>query len=141
MPFGLQLICHLLGDYVFQNHAMAAYKKKSIIWAIIHVLFYSIPFAVCIAYRHWDGPLPDNLGVAMAILMGTHVLIDRYSLHLFWVKFWGIGQPSTLFTFLGLKQPEKEAPPFLQVWLRIIVDNICHLCINMFAFSLVFPIV
>ena len=39
-----ELLCHLVGDYVLQNHAMASLKTKSSFWAAIHALLYTLPF-------------------------------------------------------------------------------------------------
>lgn len=128
----LELIAHLFGDYVLQNHVMATRKTSSSKWAAIHVGLYSLPFL----FVTWS-PL------ALAVIAGTHFVIDRFKLAGYWVRFWGIGCPS-LFMELGrfarmfggvlpCNEPDDYAPPFLAVWLAIIVDNTFHLTINHLA--------
>ena len=141
MSIGLQLILHLLGDYIIQNHAMANYKRTSMAWASLHAITYAMPFAAVLLFTHW-GTLAQSMGaitLALAIISGTHALIDRYAPHRKWMEWWGIGQPSTLFERLNIDQPQATAPAFLGVWLGIIVDNTIHLTINaltLWAFDL-----
>ncbi len=115
-----ELLCHLIGDYVLQNHWMANRKTSSFFVAAVHGLFYSIPFLF--------------LGISPAqwlVSTWTHVLIDHYRIAKLWVDFWGVGTPGKVMKLFGsrIEQPS-EAPPFLGVWLLIIVDNTLHLCIN-----------
>jgi hypothetical protein len=118
-----QLLAHLVGDYVLQNHWMANRKTTSWLAAIIHAVFYGIPFLLLVStWWQW------------AIIVGTHAVIDHYRLAKYWVEFWGIGQPGWVGQKLGLDV--KTAPDFLAVWLLIIVDNTMHLAINYFALSL-----
>lgn len=115
-----QLLCHLVGDYVLQNQAMADNKTSSWKWAAIHVAFYTLPFLLLTT--HWK---------ALAVISGTHLIIDRFRLARYWVAFWGIGCPG-YFGRVGKEPP----PPFLAVWLLILVDNTFHLLINRFALTL-----
>ena len=127
-----ELICHLLGDYCLQNHAMATKKTSSWRWAAIHVAFYMLPFLA--VYRpSW---------AAIAVMAGTHLVIDRFRLARLWVNLWGIGCGGflprwfalSLWSFRGKPDPmppvASPAPDFLAVWLLIIVDNTAHLAIN-----------
>lgn len=120
-----ELIAHLFGDYVVQNHVMATRKTSSSLWAAVHVACYTVPFL----FLTWS-PL------ALAIIAGTHFVIDRFALAGYWVRFWGVGNPGTLLAALsgnlGCNLPD-PAPPFLAVWLTIIVDNTFHLVINHLA--------
>jgi len=118
-----QLICHLLGDYVVQNHWMATNKVRAWWPAIVHAAVYSLVFLL------WLQPSWQ----AMAVIFGTHAVIDRYRLAGYWVRFYGIGCESWFQRYdrekCRGKAPE-PAPPFLAVWLLIIVDNTFHLAIN-----------
>lgn len=166
----LELICHLLGDYVFQNHWMAANKVKRWFPALVHAFIYSIPFCLILGLS-----FPGWL-----VLFGTHAVIDRYRLASYWCRWYGIGQPAEMWGYIGRyldkaveqdqknfaderfvpptailaalghlldairsmqpgyekPQPTEPAPPFLAVWLTIIVDNTMHLVINHLALSL-----
>lgn len=163
-----ELLCHLVGDYVLQNHWMANRKTSSWLAALVHASFYTLPFLFLTR---------DPL--ALAIIGGTHAVIDRYRLAKVWVDFWGVGvEGRVIGTIMRARgyvlgevaikpdlvetrwvrrgaivwsehHPEEmrtkemdgyllahsaprvaDAPPFLGVWLLIIVDNTMHLCIN-----------
>lgn len=114
-----ELICHLLGDYVFQNHWMATNKVRAWVPAIIHASIYSSPFLLL--RPSWQ---------AMAVIFGTHLIIDRFRLAGYWVRFFGIGCESWFQRNYPTTPISPDAPPFLSVWLLIIVDNTFHLAIN-----------
>lgn len=123
----LELLCHLVGDYVFQNHWMATQKVNSVLVAMIHAIFYTIPFVVM-----FDLDL-----VQIALICLTHAFIDHFRVAKLWCDFWGIGNPGKvmpLFSKLTFVSNE-VAPPFLGVWLLIIVDNTLHLAINHLAIN------
>jgi len=136
-----QLIAHLIGDYCIQNHWMANNKTKAWVPAIVHALLYSIPFLFLVSNaQQW------------VLIVTTHLLIDRFRLATYWVEFWGVGTEGSLTKYIMHKRgytrtanSDKEsmwisgdearprtpdAPPFLKVWLLIIVDNTWHLAIN-----------
>jgi len=124
----IQLLCHLLGDYVLQSTWMANNKTKSWFAAFIHAFVYYLPFHFVLY------PSPQ----AAIIIIATHAVIDRYRLAKYvayaknflapapawpsWANCHETGNP-------------KETPPFLAVWLMIIVDNAMHLIINALALS------
>lgn len=107
-----QLIAHLLGDYCLQNQWMADNKTKRHAVALAHVLLYTSVFVI-LCTTSWK---------ALAVIGGTHFFIDRYRLAKYWVDLYGIG--------VG-----PNVPPFLSVWLLIIVDNTFHLSINALALA------
>ncbi len=111
------IVAHLLGDFVLQNHWMALKKTGDWPVALLHAVLYTVPFLVIF------GP-----SYALIPIFVTHALIDRYRLVRFWVDFWGIGKVGWLSQKLGVRS--EDAPPFLGVWLLIIVDNTVHLAIN-----------
>lgn len=140
------LLCHLIGDYVLQSHVMATRKTSSWWWALIHAAFYSIPFAVLLALT---AP-PVNGFRALVIILWTHAIIDHYRIAAGWCRLYGVGHPGVWFALTDYlwrrhfslyadgarKDPPPEEPvfvappPFLGVWLTIIVDNTMHLAIN-----------
>ena len=65
----IQLILHLLGDYVLQSDWMANNKTKAHFPALAHAVTYSLPFLL----------LSPSLA-AFAVILCTHFLIDRYRL-------------------------------------------------------------
>jgi len=125
----IQLILHLIGDYVTQSDWMANNKRKSSWAAWCHAMVYSLPF------------LFIGSGWAWFVIMWTHFLIDRFGLARYvvyaknfllsphrpcdreYVERWrwsncsATGYPS-------------DAPPWLAVWLLIAADNTLHLAIN-----------
>lgn len=144
------LLCHLFGDYVLQSHVMATRKTSSWRWAVVHAAAYSIPFAVLFMALG----VPDHIGgadLALAVIFGTHAIIDRYAIAAKWYRWYGVGHPGVWFAMVhaewnrqmwkwrlatGPKSAPPEEPvfvappPFLGVWLTIIVDNTMHLAIN-----------
>lgn len=120
-----QLVAHAVGDYVLQNHWMATRKTASSAVCAVHAVFYTLPFLVLTMN-------PASLaGIAIA-----HFVIDRWRLARLWVQFWGVGCPGWVPQRLRLVASDEPAPPpFLGVWLLIIVDNIAHVLWNAWALS------
>lgn len=120
-----QLIAHLIGDYFLQSDWMATEKTKKSFAALCHVLTYVIPFCF----------LTNSL-TALAVIVGTHFIIDRWRLarYICWAKNWlapsGSNKPWADCQGTGY-MPDK--PPFLSVWLLIIVDNTLHIICNALA--------
>lgn len=125
----LALLAHGWGDYVFQSHWMATTKTSRSVAALAHVVTYSIGFLL----------LTRSLPV-LAVIVGTHFVIDRWRLarHVIWVKNW-LAPPSHRprpwreCTATGY---DPDVPPWLSVWLLIIVDNLMHVSINALALYL-----
>ena len=133
-----QLLAHAVGDYLLQSDWMATQKTRRTIVAVIHASVYSLPFLF----------LKPSLA-AMAVIIGTHCVIDRWRLarYLCWFKNhaapWGYapsGEPSGKPVFRCLhNRPFAECsatgyspdlPVWLSSWLLIIVDNVMHVLIN-----------
>ena len=85
----IQLLAHLTGDYVLQNHWMALTKTSSIKAALVHALFYGIPFLALVSHP-WQ----------WIVIVGTHLVIDRFRLAKFWVDFWGVGKSGQVLAFI-----------------------------------------
>lgn len=110
-----QIVAHLVGDYLFQSHWMATEKSKQNFAAAVHAITYTLPFL----FVTWSP-------IALAIIVGTHFLIDRYRLARFvvWLKNGNFRAPVTATGYAD------DVPPFLAVWLLIIADNTLHLLCN-----------
>ena len=109
-----QIVAHLVGDYLTQSHWMATEKTKRSVAAGVHALIYTAGFLFI-----------TRNPIALAIVGGTHFLIDRYRLARFvvWAKN-GCRGPITATGY-----PD-GVPPWLAVWLLIIADNTMHILIN-----------
>lgn len=146
------LICHLIGDYVLQSHVMADRKTSSMAWAQLHALVYTLPFAALVWWRGDDYDSPWPVFLAISCIMYSHALIDRFKLADKWCRFYGVGHPGAwdravrlwsrccwdprcITRGVDLVPPFAPPPPFLGVWLTIIVDNTMHLCINAACFA------
>ena len=125
-----QLILHLIGDYVLQSQWMAENKTKSSFAAAAHAITYSLPFLIL--QPSW---------AAFAVILGTHFLIDRFSLakYVVWAKNFLLSphKPCDLSYIERWRWANCRAtgypsdlPPWLAVWLLIAADNTIHLAIN-----------
>ncbi len=117
-----QLLAHLFGDYILQSGKMAVEKSRSWGWAVFHVSLYILPFLL----------LTRN-PVALAIIGGTHLLIDRFSLAKYIMYFKGT-EPNDVFMYSnGMVVPSFSGNLFL---VYVVTDNSLHLIINYFALTL-----
>lgn len=116
------LLAHLFGDYVLQSDWMAQEKTKRWWPAMAHALTYGLPFLFVT-----QSPL------ALAVIVLTHAVIDRYRLarYIVWAK--------NLLAPARYRHPWSECvttgyhqdrPVWMVVWLMIIADNTLHLTIN-----------
>lgn len=120
-----QLILHLVGDYVLQTDKQAALKTKSWFQATMHALTYTLVFLF----------LTRN-PITLAIIFGTHLLIDHYRLAKYVIQFKNAIGDFPKVDFVRYNTPTgyaSETPPFMAVWLFIVADNIAHLLINYVA--------
>ena len=117
-----QLVLHVLGDYVLQSHWCATEKTKRSIAAAVPVVLYALPFL-----------LLTRSPAALAFIAGTHFAIDRWRLARFvvWAKNWiappGANRPWPECQATGY---DPSTPPWLAVWLLIVVDNLMHVALN-----------
>lgn len=113
------VLAHLVGDYLIQSHWMAIEKVNKWWPAIAHGLTYTVPYAI--VTQSW---------VALAVIAGTHIVIDRYRLakHLVWLK--NLAAPKRYRAGHTATGYPEDTPPWLAVWLLIIADNTLHLLIN-----------
>lgn len=113
-----QLVAHAVGDYILQSHWMATEKSRQSIAAAAHAAAYTLPFLLLTLDP-----------VALAIVAGTHFVIDRWRLARFVV--WAKNGASGPITPTGY--PE-GTPDWLAVWLLIAADNTLHVLCNGVAF-------
>lgn len=117
----IQLIFHLIGDYVMQSDWMAQNKIKAHWPAFCHAWVYSLPFAFIASWP------------AYLVILITHFFIDRYRLarYVAWAKN-RLGAVSTWHPWSECSGTgyHKDTPPFMAVWLMIAADNTMHLAIN-----------
>lgn len=116
------LLAHLVGDYVIQSHWMACEKTKRWWPAIAHGLTYTLPYM-----------LVTQSPAALAVIAGTHIVIDRFRLakHLVWAKN-QLAPKMFRPTWEDAKVTgyPSSTPAWMSVWLMIIADNTIHLLIN-----------
>jgi len=119
------LLAHLAGDYLLQSDWMATEKTKRWRPAWVHALVYGLPFL-----------LVTQSPAALAVIVGTHAVIDRYRLarYLVWVKnflaprrYWLKWEDCRVTGY------HKSLPLWLSTWLMIIADNTVHMLINVAA--------
>jgi hypothetical protein len=110
----LQLLAHLIGDYLLQNDWMAANKRKGTFACAVHCWLYTLPFIfIC-----------NTTLLQSFVIYGSHFLIDRFGLAQYWVQLINWNWNSKNFGF------DNNKPQFLSIWLLIIVDNIFHVLCN-----------
>lgn len=130
-----QLVAHAVGDYIMQSHWMAKNKGKDSVAALIHAATYTLPFLLITL------SLP-----ALALIFGTHFIVDRFRLARFlvWLKNGPIERCTAgRITPAGLEWQDRwkwkpvtatgypdDTPPWLAIWLTIIADNIIHVICN-----------
>jgi hypothetical protein len=117
---GDQLVAHLVGDYVLQTDWMVKNKTTRNLATLVPSVVYSLPFLFI-----------TQKPLTLAIIVGTHFLIDRWQLarYVAWTR---------NLIFPGSKPwPEcsqtgfhREVPAHLSIWLLIIIDNTMHILIN-----------
>ncbi len=117
-------LAHLFGDYVVQSDWMAKEKTSKSGPAALHALTYSACFL----------PLTRSPR-ALAVIGGTHYVIDRWRLarHLVWARNqFAPSQYRYRFDSTPFGAPEGQ-PPWLAGWLLFLADNSVHLLINGWA--------
>lgn len=116
------LVAHLVGDYVLQSDWMALEKTRRWPPALAHAATYGLPFL-----------LITRSPAALAVIVGSHAVIDRYRLarYLCWAKNQAAParwrRPWAECTQTGYPP---ERPPWMTVWLLIAADNAVHVCLN-----------
>lgn len=140
----LQLLFHLVGDYLLQSEHMSQKKRSSSVWAGFHAITYSLLFL-----------LLEPSWTAWGVICGSHFLIDRFGLarYVAWLKnlvlgLWPMGLLLTIsgqaggtaewendrhrLSWANCKTTgyPSEMQPWLAAMLLIVCDNTIHLLIN-----------
>jgi len=118
----LLLVAHLVGDYVLQSDWMAQEKTQRWWPAIAHAVIYGMPFV-----------LVTRSPLALAVIVVTHAVIDRYRLarYLVWAN--NLLAPARYrhpWTECAKTGYHEDRPLWMTVWLMIIADNTLHLTVN-----------
>jgi len=120
------LLAHLVGDYLLQTHHQATEKTRRWGPALAHGATYTLAY------------LPVTRSpLALLVIGGTHVVIDRFRLARFVV--WAKNQAAPAAYRPPLSSPTgypASTPDWLAVWLLIAADNTLHLLINAAAVAL-----
>lgn len=130
-----QLVAHAVGDYILQSHWMATEKTKQHFAAAVHAICYTLPFV-----------LITQSPAALAVICGSHFLIDRYRLARFvvWLKNgprYSVEVPGSIEGYAMRWKPvtatgyDDDVPAWLSVWLLIAADNIIHVICNAAAIA------
>jgi hypothetical protein len=121
---GDELLAHLVGDYLVQSDWMANEKLRRHGPALLHAASYTMCFVPIT--RNWR---------ALAVIGGTHFVIDRWRLarHVTWVK--NQAAPRRYRPPHTATGHSTDRPDWLTGWLLIIADNTMHLAINRWALS------
>lgn len=117
-----QLLAHAVGDYVAQSDWMARNKTKHHLPAAVHSVTYTAAFL----------PLTRSPR-ALAVIAGTHFMIDRYRLarHVNWAK--NQIAPASYRPGHTATGYAETMPDWMSTWLLIITDNTMHTLVNRWA--------
>ncbi len=115
-----QLVAHLVGDYLLQSDWMASNKHRRMDAALVHVIFYTLPFVFI-----------TQQPVALGLIALTHLIVDRYGLarYVVWLKNrpWPGSRPWSECRKTGFPP---DMPVWSASWLVVIVDNVIHILCN-----------
>ncbi len=142
------LLCHLVGDYIFQSDWMAMNKSKKTLNCLVHCVFYTTCFLMITL--SWK---------ALLFIGATHFIFDRWPIlvkRLIWFK----NHLNPQFKFAPFKFCDTtgyfDDSPYnswaadttairmfgqprifsITIWLYIITDNTLHLLCNLIALTL-----
>ena len=114
LDFGMIILAHLLGDYVYQNDWMAQNKTKSHLACLTHVVLYTTAFFTLISAVGAVWPFWAYVAIA-----ASHYPVDRYGLAKKWMTH---------------VSGQKGFAEHLAPWSVIIVDNTYHLVCALIVF-------
>lgn len=83
VPFIL-VLCHFAFDWVYQSHKEALAKSKNRKVRLWHCVKYAVPFVPVLM---WFGMGSGAILASLAILFGTHYVIDSYVPVMLWAKY------------------------------------------------------
>ncbi|TVQ40817.1 MAG: DUF3307 domain-containing protein [Wenzhouxiangella sp.] len=115
-----QIVAHFVGDYLLQSDWMAQNKHQRLDAAILHVIFYTLPFLFI-----------TQEPIALALIALTHLVVDYFGLarYLAWLKNrpWPGSRPWKECRDSGFPP---EMPKWQSSWLVVIIDNTVHILCN-----------
>lgn len=115
----IQLLLHVLGDYLFQNDWIAKNKslptKEGYLACVVHVSIYGLAFSV----------IAPSISSLLIIVL-SHFIIDKWRLAKFWFKLVNWNWKSDY----GFND---DKPFAIAIWLLFIADNWFHVFINYLA--------
>ena len=122
-----QLVAHAVGDYLLQSDWMAVAKTKESYVAVLHALFYTLPFL-------FFYPTSHNTGFAFVAIVMGHFILDHWRLarHVVWARNFIAPRSAWPPPFEDCKATGSfpDRPIWLTTWLLIIVDNAIHVLCN-----------
>jgi hypothetical protein len=108
--FDWLLIGHLAGDFLFQTEGMARNKAQSWSWMLRHIGLYTVVMTIAMAAYALSHPIPLWLiVVALALIGGTHMFLDRRGFTMRWMRLVGV--------------------PADHPWLPVVIDQVFHLLV------------
>ncbi len=118
-----RLLAHLVGDYLLQTHYEAVEKTSKWVPAATHAAKYTAAFL----------PLTRN-PKALAVIGGTHMVLDRYRLakHVNWLRNQAAPKEYRAEDLTNAGSPA-IVPSGLATALMFITDNTIHMLINEWA--------
>lgn len=118
----VQLLLHLIGDYLTQSDWMARQKTSDWWAAFCHATIYAAPFFLVGDLR------------AVLVIQWTHFFIDRFRLarYLVFAKNYMLSplREDIKWADCKLTGYPNTTPVWLATWLLIIADNTLHMLIN-----------
>jgi len=102
---------HLLGDYFFQTHNMAAHKMDPGKSGLIKCMEHCIIYTACIIFAGWNLIPTGYLILTLVGIFGIHYFIDRYGL---------------AYKFIQLKGGPDKTNPFFPI-IYCVIDNTSHI--------------
>lgn len=121
----IQLLLHMIGDYLLQPNRMAIEKTSNSYIALIHAFIYTLLFTIITISP-----------IALFIIFSTHFFIDRFRLARYVIFFKNLIMEFDI-KWENCKQTgfPNNVPSWLSFMLLIIVDNTLHLTINFLAIT------
>jgi hypothetical protein len=108
--FDWLLVGHLVGDFLLQSDGIATHKDRSWSWMLRHVGLYLSVIAVPLTAYALAHAVPLWLvGVVLAFVAGTHVVLDRRGFTQAWMRLINISNDHS--------------------WLPIMVDQVFHVLV------------
>lgn len=162
MITGDAVLCHMIGDYVLQSDWMAMNKTGSWRVAAVHVLCYGLPFLALrpslaawafivgthFVIDHWR--LARHVGWAKNFLAPRHIKVEMARTNRAdpayepLRKDGAVSADGRTVEVLLRNHPwaacsgtgyDASKPPFMAVWLMIVVDQVMHVALNGLALT------